>query len=121
MLSPVPGLTYLKILTPASPPPPRRKILSDDARAEAAPLITVALQAAFGMRPVERLPRRTFSDAVRARIKARLRSSPARGPVALRSLRAVGGEVFGTCEAQGRVFGFTAVVAGGRVESFRVF
>lgn len=121
MLSPVPGLTYLKILTPTSPPPPRRQELPDDARAEVAPLVTVALQAAFGMRPVERLPRRTFSDAVRSRINARLRSSPARGPVALRSLRTVDGEVFGTCEAQGRIFGFTAVVEGGRVESFRVF
>lgn len=128
MLSPVPGLSYLKVLTPSgrevprphATPAPDSSAAPDPDPAAVAPLITVALQAAFGMRPVQRLPRRTFSDTVRARLQARLRSSPVRGPVALRSLRVAGTEVFGTCAAQDRIFAFTAVVAEGRLESFRV-
>lgn len=124
MLSPVPGLTHLKVLTPrpplidVAPPPPPPRGPGVERRAEA--LVRIALESAFGMRPLPQLRPAQFDGPVRLHIAARQRQG-VRGPVRVDTfhLRA-DGEVFGTAVSGGRAHAFTGRVDGGRLLSFRV-
>lgn len=124
MLSPVPGLTHLKVLTPAAPPaepsPTPPPPSSDDRRRQAAALVRIALEAAFGMRPATRLKPAQFATPVRVHAAARQRQG-VRGPVRVDTLHLrADGEVFGTAVSAGRAHAFTARVAERRLVSFRV-
>lgn len=124
MLSPVPGLTHLKVLTPvprradATPPPPPPRGAGVQRRAEA--LVRIALESAFGMRPLPQLRSTQFDGPVRLHVAARQRQG-VRGPVRIDTfhLRA-DGEVFGTAVSDGRAHAFTGRVAQRRLVSFRV-
>lgn len=130
MLSPVPGLTHLKVLTPVPllsdatppPPPPRRAGVSgaSGAQRRAQALVRIALESAFGMRPLPHLRSTEFDGPVRLHVAARQRQG-VRGSVRVDTfhLRA-DGEVFGTAVSGGRAHAFTGRVAKQRLVSFRV-
>lgn len=126
MLSPVPGLTHLKVLTPApsitdaAPPPSRSTPDAPGVRRRAEALVRIALETAFGMRPLPQLKPAQFAPPVRLHVSARQRQG-IRGPVRVDTfhLRA-DGEVFGTAVSAGRAHAFTARVAGRKLVSFRV-
>ncbi|WP_040085089.1 hypothetical protein [Corynebacterium humireducens] len=124
MLSPVPGLTHLKVLTPApppadaTPPPPPPRGTGVQRRAEA--LVRIALETAFGMRPLPHLRPTEFDGPVRVHVAARQRQGM-RGQVRLDTLHLrADGEVFGTAVSGGRAHAFTGRVAERRLVSFRV-
>lgn len=114
MLIPLPGLSHLKVLSPVDPQPvsPATESLHRDTRQSATVLITVALETAFGIRPVHQLSKKRFSIGVRAHVTARLRQGSIRGPVRVDSLHlrpdAAGLELFGSCTVAGTAQGFTA-------------
>ncbi|MDO5511666.1 hypothetical protein [Corynebacterium sp.] len=123
MLSPVPGLTHLKVLTPrpllidATPPPPPPETGSQR-RVEA--LTRIALEACFGIRPVLHLAPDRFAGPVRLHVAARQRQG-LRGTVRIDTLHLrSGGEVFGTAVSGGRAYAFTGRAQEGRLLSFRV-
>lgn len=127
MLTPVPGLTHLKVLIPptplidVAPPPPRHHTSPVQHRATG--LVRIALEVTFGMRPATQLTRRSFADPVRKHIGARLRSGRAagRGPVRIDTLHLrEDGEIFGTAVAAGHAHAFAARVDGQQLASFRV-
>lgn len=124
MLSPVPGLTHLKVLTPATPliavpaPPPPPRESGTQRRAEA--LVRIALESAFGMRPPRHLTPARFDRPVRLHIAARQRQGT-RGPVRVDTFHLRSdGEIFGTAVSAGRAYAFTGRVAERRLASFRV-
>ena len=124
MLSPVPGLTHLKVLTPGSPradaTPPSPPPPPDGSRRRAEALVRIALEAAFGMRPLPQLKPAQFAAPVRLHASARQRQG-IRGPVRVDTLHLrPGGEMFGTAVSAGRAHAFTARMAGRRLVSFRV-
>lgn len=114
MLIPLPGLSHLKVLSPVDPQPvsPATQSLPRDTRQSATVLITVALETAFGIRPVHQLSKKRFSLGVRTHVTARLRRRSLRGPVRVDSLHlrpdATGLELFGSCTVAGTAQGFTA-------------
>lgn len=122
MLSPVPGLTFLKVLVPDTPA--ERDLgerLDMSAHRAAAQLVLVALEAAFRMRPLEKLSANRFSPAVRNHISARLRTTTDTGAVRLDALHVrPSGEAFGSATVAGSTHAFTARVSAGRLEFFRV-
>lgn len=130
MLIPVPGLTHLKVLAPTPPfiddtvatPPPASP--ARQGSGNALPLVRVALEVAFGMRPLQQLTKQRFDAGVRVHIAARRRAtrSPAsRGAVRVDTLHLrEDGEIFGTAVAGGQAHAFTARVADNRLTSFRV-
>jgi hypothetical protein len=123
MLSPVPGLTHLKVLIPRPPlvdvaPPPPPPADGQQRRAES--LVRIALETAFGMRPVPQLKAAQFATPVRLHVAARQRQG-IRGPVRVDTLHLrADGEIFGTAVSAGRAHAFTARVAGRQLLSFRV-
>lgn len=123
MLSPVPGLTHLKVLVPqpplnaVAPPPPAS---TDGSRHHAETLVRIALETAFGMRPVPQLKAPQFATPVRLHAAARQRQG-IRGPVRVDTLHLrSGGELFGTAVSGGRAHAFTARMSGRQLVSFRV-
>lgn len=125
MLTPVPGLTHLKVLTPPPPvdattPPPPSSPDGSGAQRHAEVLVRIALETAFGMRPVPQLKPAQFAPPVRLHVTARQRQG-IRGPVRVDTfhLRA-DGEIFGTVVSAGRAHAFTARVSERRLVSFRV-
>lgn len=130
MLIPVPGLTHLKVLVPTPPlinvplgaPPPLPPVRQETGRAT--PLVRVALEVAFGMRPLQQLTKRRFDPGVRVHITARRRASKSPtsgGAVRVDTLHLrEDGEIFGTAVAGGQAHAFTARVADNRLTSFRV-
>lgn len=127
MLTPVPGLTHLKVLVPptplidVTPPPPRHNTPAVQHRASG--LVRIALEVTFGMRPPTQLTRRSFADPVRKHISARLRSGvgAGRGPVRIDTLHLrEDGEIFGTAVAAGHAHAFAARLDGQQLASFRV-
>ena len=126
MLSPVPGLTHLKVLTPApplidaTPPPPHPQTPDSGAQRRAEALARIALEASFGMRPVGHLPPERFAGPVRLHVAARQRRG-VRGAVRVDTLHLrPGGEFFGTAVSGGRAYAFTGRVEGTRLAIFRV-
>lgn len=124
MLTPVPGYTHLKVLIPdPGPPPPTPPPPEPGERHTAARLIQVALETAFGMRPLHQLTRRLFDAPVRVHVTARRRERAGRppAPVRLVSLHTrADGEAFGTAVAAGHTHAFVARISEGRLGSFRV-
>lgn len=124
MLTPVPGLTHLKVLTPspspvdAAPPPPPPPPDGSQRRAEV--LVRLALETAFGIRPVPQLKSTQFAPQVRLHAAARQRQG-IRGPVRVDTLHLrADGEIFGTAVSAGRAHAFAARMAQRRLVSFRV-
>lgn len=127
MLSPVPGLTHLKVLSPtpplidATPPPPAADTGDggvEQRRAEA--LVRIALESAFGMRPLPQLRTAQFEQPVRLHIAARQRQG-VRSAVRIDTFHLrTDGEVFGTAVSGGRAHAFTGRVDKRRLVSFRV-
>ncbi|MFC6147575.1 hypothetical protein [Corynebacterium nasicanis] len=123
MLSPVPGFTHLKVLTPApplidAPPPPAPRETGAQRRAEA--LVRIALEAAFGLRSLHQLRPAQFSGPVRLHVAARQRIT-ARAPVRVDTLHLrADGEIFGTAVSAGQAYAFTGRVEDIRLLSFRV-
>jgi len=123
MLSPVPGLTHLKVLTP--PPPlidapstPPSQPSPAHRRAEA--LTQIALEACFGVRPVHHLRPDYFAPPVRVHAAARQKVG-IRRPVRQDSFHLRDdGEIYGTAASTGRAYAFTGRVAGEKLLSFRV-
>ncbi len=126
MLAPVPGLSHIKLWCPPPRPPEKDPAsipptVPVEDGSDFVPVLLLALQAAFGMREVAALPATKFSPLVRSQITARLRSSPARGPVRLIRVHVrERGELFGTAVGARRLVAFTAVTDGRRITSFRV-
>ncbi|WP_156227054.1 hypothetical protein [Corynebacterium comes] len=80
----------------------------------------IALETAFGMRPVPQLKPAQFATPVRLHVAARQRQG-VRGPVRVDTLHLrADGEIFGTAVSGGRAHAFTARVAERRLVSFRV-
>ncbi|GAB2500106.1 hypothetical protein CATRI_03010 [Corynebacterium atrinae] len=126
MLTPIPGLTHLKVLVPSAPlidvPPtaPRTTPITDSTQLSTS-LVVVALEAAFGMRRANQLNANRFGMAVRTHIAARQRSGQRPEPVRMGALHLQeDGELFGTAHAGGRAYAFTGCVDKQRLLSFRV-
>ena len=76
MLEPIPGLSVLKVLLPATKavmPPAEPKLIPFDIKNTATALVTVALSCAFGLRPTTILRAELYSNQVRRHINFRLR------------------------------------------------
>ncbi|MDO4630705.1 MAG: hypothetical protein Q4A82_00205 [Corynebacterium sp.] len=76
MLEPIPGLSVLKVLSPAikpAAPPADPKLMPFDVRNTATALVTVALSCAFGLRPPNVLRAELYSNQVRRHVGFRLR------------------------------------------------
>lgn len=126
MFHPVPGFSMISVLVP----PTRRAFDTPSAPGgpvdEAEPVgleptVLIGLHAAFGMRDVSSLPKKSFAPLALRQLRIRLRTSSARGPVRLLKVHQRDrGEVFGSCIVGGRVFAFTAVYDGYRISTFRV-
>lgn len=123
MLSPIPGLTHLKVLVPRPPlidAAPPQSPPADGSRRRAEMLVRLALETAFGMRPVPQLKANQFATPVRLHVAARQRQG-IRGPVRVDTLHLRDdGELFGTAVSAGRAHAFTARVSGRQLVSFRV-
>mgnify|MGYP001631788434 CR=1 FL=1 len=143
MYYPVPGHSHLKVLVPDVPKPvdsrpPGRSPgrLSQAALsgkiggpapdpselAAVSPLVRVALDAAFGIRDIRTLQKRSFSYGVRAHVRARRRTgAPPAGAVRVLSAHARGeGEYHGTATSEGRNYAWVARMKDGRLHAFRV-
>ncbi|WP_273416315.1 hypothetical protein [Corynebacterium appendicis] len=85
------------------------------------PLIRVALDAAFGIRDIQTLQKRTFAPIVRSYLRARrIGGMQKRGLVTVSASRRRGQEFFGTAESQGARYAWVARINADRLESFRV-
>lgn len=123
MYYPIPGHTHLKVLAPpieAAQPEP----VPQDRSSTLAPLVRLALEAAFGVRDLKILQQRSFSLGVRAHVTARRRGAPPTGGVRVVSCHQrdthSGTELYGSLVSSGRRYAWVALLRGGRLEAFRV-
>lgn len=125
MYYPVPGHTHLKVLLPAhdsagsSPPTHRSPGPTRDAHAFS-PLIRVALDAAFGIRDIRALQKRTFAPMVRTYVRARRIGGLPPGRVHVDASRRRGQEFYGTAVSAGTRYAWVARVKADQLVSFRV-
>ncbi|WP_087116059.1 hypothetical protein [Corynebacterium urinipleomorphum] len=124
MYYPVPGHTHMKVLLPAPAshpsPPLRRPAISLRESPSFSPLIRVALDAAFGIRDIRALQKRTFAPMVRTYVRARRIGGLPPGHVRVDTSRRRGHEFFGTAVSEGTRYAWVARVKADRLESFRV-
>ncbi|MGP6175183.1 Rv3235 family protein [Corynebacterium sp. A21] len=115
MLVPLPGLSHLKVLH-LSPVPAQEitpKITPQTLQTTATQLTVIALETAFGIRPIQHLSRKRYAFGVRAHVTARQHRGGLRGPVRLDSLHLRSPdpetvEVFGSATVAAHPHGFTA-------------
>lgn len=129
MLTPIPGMTHLKVVTPSpARPEPRALAASAEAgpelaaRRHAFALVRVALEAVCGVRPLERLDHRRYAPPARRHIAAGLRAGTLRGPVRVCSFHTKDdGELHGLAVCAGRWFAYTARMSTKKPERLLTF
>lgn len=125
MYYPVPGHTHLKVLLPTpassrSAPPVHRTARPIDDPLVTSPLITMALDATFGIRDIRALQKRAFAPIVRTYVRARRIGGLPPGHVRVATSRQRGQEFFGTAVSAGTRYAWVARIKADRLVSFRV-